>query len=95
MILESGASRSKSTSHETNRKKSDMWNYFQKVGPKRVSCQLCRKQMAYHGGTTNIRDHLIRIHPKDYKLEHSSATSASTSLDNFLKASVLLVVQGA
>ena len=36
-----------------------------------------------------LRDHLIRIHPKDYKLEQSSATSTSTSLDNFLKASVL------
>ena len=47
--------------------------------------------MAYHGGTTNIRDHLIFIHPNDYKLEHSSATSAITSLDNFLSK---LVVQG-
>lgn len=86
-VGDSGASRSTSTSPETNRKKSDVWNYFQKVGPKRVSCQLCSKQMAYHGGTTNIRDHLIFIHPKDFKLDHSSATSASTSLDNFLSKS--------
>ena len=49
MMLESGASRSKSTSPETNRKKSDVWNYFQKVGPKRVSCQLCSKQIAHKG----------------------------------------------
>ena len=62
---------------ETNRKKSDMRNYFRKVGPKHVSCQSCSKQMAYHGGTANLRDHLIRIHP----------TSASTSLNSFLSKS--------
>ncbi|XP_019851990.1 PREDICTED: zinc finger BED domain-containing protein 1-like [Amphimedon queenslandica] len=86
-VGDSASQRSTSTSPETNRKKSDVWKYFQKAGPKRVSCQLCSKQMAYHGGTTNLRDHLIRIHPKDYNLQHSSATSTSTTLDGFLSKS--------
>ena len=47
--------------------KSDVWKYFRKTGPKNVKCTLCDKSYAFHGGTTNLRDHLLRIHANEFK----------------------------
>ena len=47
---------------------SDVWNHYEKLqDAKRVKCMLCSKELAYHGGTSNLRDHLLKIHPLDYR----------------------------
>ena len=47
----------------TRREKSDVWQFFEKSGPRVATCKLCKKEYAYHGGTSNLREHLTRIHP--------------------------------
>ncbi len=47
--------------------KSDVWKYFSKLDNKTVKCGLCTKEFAYHGTTTNLRNHLQRSHPDKYK----------------------------
>ena len=53
-------------------KRSDAWKFFEKTGSKNVTCKLCTKaakQLAYmyHGGTTNLWDHLLHVHADKYK----------------------------
>ena len=43
--------------------------YFQKTGPKKAKCTLCEKTYAFHGGTSNLCDHLHRLHASDFKLK--------------------------
>ena len=45
-------------------------------------CKICNKEYAYHGGTSNLHDHLTRVHPS--KL-HSSQNQSS--LDPYLSHS--------
>ena len=45
---------------------SDVWNYFDKVENKSVTCKVCKQKFAYHGGTINLRDHLQRSHGTTY-----------------------------
>ena len=47
--------------------KSDVWNFIDKTRHKTVKCKLCNKRYAYHGGTTNLHNHLNRIHSNKYK----------------------------
>lgn len=47
--------------------KSDVWKYFSKLDGKTVKCDLCTKELAFHGTTTNLRNHLLRSHPDQYK----------------------------
>ena len=50
--------------------KSDVWNYFTKDKErKKAKCQLCSKELAFHSGTTNLRDHLMSRHSGTYKNE--------------------------
>ena len=55
------------SSSSSNREKSDVWKYFRKKGPKTVECTLCDKEYAFHGGTSNLRDHLVRMHSNEFK----------------------------
>ena len=41
--------------------------YFYTKGDGKVTCNLCKKDLVYRNGTSNLRDHLNRIHPNDYK----------------------------
>ena len=48
--------------------KSDVWQYFTKDKErKKAKCQLCSKELAFHGGTTNLREHLMNRHSGSYK----------------------------
>lgn len=45
-------------------KKSIVWNYFTKnENDKSATCNLCKKIIKHFGGTTNLNQHLQRIHP--------------------------------
>ena len=48
--------------------RSDTWTWFVKCnGRKKAKCNLCGKDLAFHGGTTNLREHLSAKHPWDYR----------------------------
>ena len=42
--------------------RSDIWKYFDKVESKSVTCKVCKQKFAFHGGTTNLHNHLQRSH---------------------------------
>ena len=44
-------------------KRSTVWESFERV-TKEAICKLCRKELAYYGGTTNLKEHLRRVHPE-------------------------------
>lgn len=50
-------------------KRSDVWNHFEElVGQKKAKYLRCdREPLSYHGGTTNLRDHLKSQHPDIHK----------------------------
>jgi len=48
--------------------KSDVWKHFTKTTKKKVvTCNVCSREFAYHGGTSNLCDHLQCLHPDIYK----------------------------
>ena len=67
--------------------RSDVWDFFEKLPDtdKKVRCILChpQKDFAFHGGTTNLREHLSSKHPLEYKAE----TKKQTTLFDYTKHS--------
>ena len=61
-----------------DRVRSDVWTWFEKLPKKknRVKCKICTKGIAYSGGTTNLREHLVAKHPLQYKGQPSSSKSS-------------------
>lgn len=56
-------------------KKSAVWKYFKKNNDnKSASCQLCNKSIRSSGGTTNLKQHLLRIHPIQFSSNESLPT---------------------
>lgn len=76
---------------------SDVWNFF--TGTGRINkttdlceCNLCKKEFKQSKGcTTNLRNHLLNHHRKeyaDYKVQfHGSSSSTSTSSDSKVQVS--------
>ena len=50
----------------SRRVKSEVWEFFVKKD-KSALCKICNKEYAYHGGTSNLHDHLMRAHPSKLK----------------------------
>ena len=65
----------------SRRAKSEVWEFFVKKD-KSALCKICNKEYAYHGGTSNLRDHLTHVHPS--KLQSPQNQS---SLDPYLSHS--------
>ena len=78
----SSASGTSNASSASSTERSDVWKHFDKTGTKNVTCRLCAKQLAYHGGTTNLRDHLTRVHMDKYK--PAKRTDDQPSLETFV-----------
>ena len=38
-------------------KRSDVWKFYTQEATNSVVCKLCERKFAYHGGTSNLRDH--------------------------------------
>ena len=57
-------------------KMSDVWKCFtkSKQDAKTVKCDICMREFAYHGTTTNLRNHLQRFHSDQYKTVDSRQT---------------------
>ena len=89
MASSTGSSGSSSSSHDVSRKISDVWKYFTKTSDKKKAiCSICHKELAYSGGTTNLRDHVSSKHPLQYFPAGNTATGGKTaSLDGFVRPS--------
>ena len=68
--------RSSNDEFETN--KSDVWEFFIKL----ALCKICNKEYAFHGGNSNLRNHLIHAHPSKLPLLQNQA-----SLESYLSHS--------
>ena len=73
------------TGDSSRHNRSDVWQYFQKDGSKNVICALCKGKFAFHGGTSNLRDHLQRSHAAIYA--HDSEQPKIDSLMKVKKCS--------
>ena len=53
----------------SNHPKCNVWGFFAKYERKVHSLPLtvCGKDYAYHGGTSNLRDHLFHCHSKEFQ----------------------------
>ena len=60
-VGDSSGSNSSSRIHH-RRVKSEVWEFFVKKD-KLALCKVCNKEHAYHGGTSNLQDHLSCAHP--------------------------------
>lgn len=67
--------------------RSDVWDHFKK-GEKTATCCHCRKELSYCGGTTNLRDHLTRIHPLKYTPETDKSKVSIAKIDTFVNKTV-------
>ena len=77
------------TSGESSTVRSDVWKWFKKVSDStKVECILCSKTVAYRGGTTNLRNHLVYKHPLIYKPKAQSKGEEGSSKQGTLDAVV-------
>jgi len=63
--------------------RSDVWKFYERTDDgKKVKCILCSppKELVYHGGTSNLRDHVNRQRPLKYKPD-----TVQTSLEAYGK----------
>lgn len=50
-------------------KPSVVWNLFIKNSKDEAQCSICKKIFKYYGSTTNLKKHLSKIHPIQYRQE--------------------------
>ena len=65
----------------SRRVKSEVREFFVKKD-KSTLCKICNKEYAYHGGTSNLCDHLICVHPSKLHCPQNQS-----SLDSYLSHS--------
>ena len=51
--------------------KSKVWKFFHKSGDRTVTCHVYQANLAYHGGTSSMKEHLKQKHPADNPLKES------------------------
>ena len=74
-----------SSSASSGKFRSDVWSYFTKcTNGKKALCQLCNKEYAYHGTTSNLRDHLQHYYKDKYKPKVVSNGSNQSNMDSFV-----------
>lgn len=57
---------------------SDVWKYVEKVGDKSAKCKFCQKVLAYHGGTTNLMQHVRQLHPLEIDVAQKNSPKQQT-----------------
>ena len=74
-----------SSSGSTGKFRSDVWCYFtKKAFEKKALCQLCNREYAYLGTTSNLRDHLLRFHKDKYKGKDGTNNKQQSNIDTFV-----------
>jgi len=67
---------------------SDVWDHFRKK-EKTALCCYCEKELAFCGGTTNLRNHLTRVNPLKYTSEsEKNKAGTSNKIDTFVRRMV-------
>ena len=77
-----------SSSSSSSRSTRVVWEFFEKQNAKKVNCKLCPAPgttLAYHGGTTCMKNHLASRHKKEYALLTSDSTKSQPTIQPFLK----------
>ena len=73
----------------TRKLRNQVWEYFELVEPKKVRCKLCvppiTTVLAYHGGTTSLKNHLTSRHPDKYQ-EKAGPSHQQHSLESFVRS---------
>lgn len=64
--------------------RSVVWEIFKKENKSEAVCSLCKNKLKFYGSTTNLKKHLTRLHPIQYKqlidnLEASTSTEPPES----------------
>ena len=68
--------------------RSVVWEFFEKQNAKKVKCKLCPAPgttLAYHGGTTCMKNHLASRHKEEYASLTSDGTKSQPTIQPFLK----------
>ena len=60
--------------------RSPVWDHFEKTSNKQVKCKACNAVLAYHGGTSSMKSHLLSRHPD--LCSSNSASKSNTTMDN-------------
>ena len=81
-----GSGSRSSSGSSSGRVPSDVWKFFEKQKEtKKAKCTLCCKELAFHGGTSNLRDHLLKVHPLSYRKPETRSRVQLGALDSFVK----------
>lgn len=67
----------------TPKKKSSVWQFFDKIDEKKSKCKLCQKDIKSAGNTTNLIGHIRNIHKAAYvEIQPMQNKSISTVVSN-------------
>ena len=75
-------------SSSSRQTRSIVWEFFEKENAKEVRCKLCPMPgttLAYHGGTTCMKNHLASHHKKEYASLALDSTKSQPTIQPFLK----------
>ena len=59
---------------------SDVWIFFGQNRTQDSEVQVVQQRYAYHGGTTNLHDHLNHVHSNEYKTKSKHCLSPYTHI---------------
>ena len=66
-------------SNSATTSRSDVWKYISKDSSSAsATCTLCEKVLAYCGGTSNLWDHFLCSHPREYHHEDKQQSTLNS-----------------
>ena len=70
--------------------RSDMWDFFKKLGSDKAKSTICCKNFAYKAGTTNLRDHLVAKHYDTYRRMKKGTSKEQLDVEDKLYSHLLV-----
>jgi len=71
---------SSASGSSTRKPQSQVWKFFEKASDKSVSCCICHANLAFHGGTSSMKEHLKRKHPTEDPLRRGTSRESPRAL---------------
>jgi len=72
---------SSASGSSTRKPQSQVWKFFEKASDKSVSCCICHANLAFHGGTSSMKEHLKRKHPTEDPFKERDEPRKQAKLD--------------